>query len=154
VVIEFARGGPEGAVLPLEAPHGYAYSFSQLSAEILQHAVVLYVWVTPEDSRRRNRERASPGAEASVLHHCVPEEVMRSNYGCDDMRWLIDHSEREGTITVRKGGVTFHVPAAIYDNRNDLTIFRQGNPTMWPADEAADVHTALQRAFDTLVSSV
>ena len=31
LVIEFARGGPDGASMPLESPFGYAYSIAQLS---------------------------------------------------------------------------------------------------------------------------
>lgn len=152
VVIEFSRGGPDDASVPLSPPHGYAYSLSQLSTEILQRAVVLYVWVTPEDSRRRNRERAKPGGEGSSLHHCVPEEVMRSNFGTDDMRWLVDHGERVGRISVHTSGSTFHLPTAIYDNRDDLMMFQRRDPTTWPQDEVAQVRNALAEAFETLAT--
>ena len=60
VIIEFARGGPEGSALPLSPPYGYRYALSLLSDEILDRASILYVWVDPEESRKRNVERALP----------------------------------------------------------------------------------------------
>jgi hypothetical protein len=151
VVIEFARGGPEGSDLPLDPPHGYAHSLSQLSAEILRRAAVLYVWVTPEDSRRRNKQRAQPGAEGSILHHGVPERAMKANYGIDDMGWLIDHCEQPGTITVQAHDSTFHLPVACFDNRRDLTLFELDDPATWPPKEVDQVHNALQEAFAGLI---
>src|SRR5207244_10272808 len=44
VVIEFARGGPAGAPLPLAAPMGYAHSLAALSPAILGRAAILYIW--------------------------------------------------------------------------------------------------------------
>ena len=77
--------------MPIEPPHGYPYSLGQLSPEILDRASILYVWVTPEESRRRNNERARPGrdGDASILHHGVPEAVMLGDYGTDDLPWLM-----------------------------------------------------------------
>jgi hypothetical protein len=152
VVIEFARGGPEDASLPLEPPYGYAHSLSLLSAEILRRAAVLYVWVTPEDSRRRNRQRAQPGAEGATLHHAVPEAAMRTDYGIDDMEWLIDHSKRPGTISVQAHGSMFQVPIACFDNRRDLTLFQLDDPATWPLSEVEEVHASLREAFAQLVA--
>ena len=152
VVIEFARGGPEGSNLPLDPPHGYAHSLSLLSAEILRRAAVLYLWVTPEDSRRRNQERARPGEEGSILHHGVPETAMRAYYGIDDMEWLIDQSEQPGTITVRAHESTFHLPIARFDNRRHLTLFQPDDSTAWPSRQDEEVHAALREAFARLVT--
>jgi hypothetical protein len=153
VVIEFARGGPEGSNLPLDPPHGYAHSLSLLSPEMLRRAAVLYLWVTPEDSRRRNQERARPGEDGSILHHGVPETVMRAQFGIDDMRWLIDHSEQPGTISVAAHDSTFHVPFACFDNRRELTLFQRDDPTTWPPRQAEEIHAALHEAFAGLVTN-
>ena len=152
VVVEFARGGPEGAPLPLNAPHGYRYSLSLLSREILSTASILYVWVTPEESRRRNIERAQPGIgdDASILHHGVPETVMRQDYGTDDMMWLVEDSDRPGTIRVDAHGTVYHLPVAVFDNRIDKTSFLRADIETWPADAVALLHRDLTAAFRKL----
>lgn len=148
VVIEFARGGPKGSNLPLDPPYGYAHSLSLLSAEMLRRAAVLYLWVTPEESRRRNQERARPGENGSILHHCVPETVMKAYYGIDDMGWLIDQSEQPGTITVRTHESIFYLPIARFDNRRNLPLFEHGDATTKLAGrQSEEVHAALREAF-------
>jgi hypothetical protein len=155
VLIEFARGGPQDATLPLDAPHGYRYSLSQLSPGILEKAAILYVWVTPEESRRRNIERARPGIEgdASILHHGVPELVMRQDYGVDDMMWLIEQSDRPGTVRVEAHTTTYHLPVAVFDNRIDHTSFLREDPDDWPVETVTALHGRLQQAFATLRSA-
>ena len=152
VVIEFARGGPEGAGMPLPPPLGYRHSLSLLDPEILSRAGILYVWVTPEESRRRNRERALPGPEgdASILHHGVPEAVMRADYGVDDMAWLLETSGRPGLVTVEAGGRRFEVPAARFDNRDDATSFLRDDPASWPPGRVAALHSRLRSALAPL----
>jgi hypothetical protein len=154
VVIEFARGGPEDARLPLDAPHGYQYSLGQLSPKILENAAILYVWVTPEESRRRNIERAHPGidGDASILHHGVPEQVMRQDYGVDDMMWLIDNSDRPGTVRIEAHMTTYHLPVAVFDNRVDHTSFLRDDPETWPADAVGALHRELSEALTSLRS--
>lgn len=149
VVIEFARGGPDGAALPLTPPRGYSYSLGQLSDEILARSSILYVWVTPEESRRRNIERAQPGrnGDASILHHGVPETVMRRNYGSDDLLWLVDQSDRAGTVRIRTGDGVFHPPVAVFDNRVDKTSFLRADPDDWPQESVATLHRELVAAF-------
>jgi len=151
VVIEFARGGPDGASLPLDPPYGYAYSLAQLSDEIRSRSSILYVWVTPEESRRRNDERARPGrdGDASILHHGVPEAVMLGDYGTDDLPWLI---EAGGGSCVRVGDApdTTAIPVAVFDNRVDHTSFLRAEPEDWPAGKVAALHRELRSAFDRL----
>lgn len=150
MVIEFARGGPHGSAMPLEAPFGYRYSIGLLSPEILRKAVILYVWVTPEESRGKNLARTDPNDPGSILHHGVPMEVMMKDYGCDDMDWLEENSETKGTLTISAGGKKYNIPAARFDNRVDKTSFIRDDKKMWrPADVKA-VHDGLKAALDKL----
>jgi hypothetical protein len=153
VVIEFARGGPAGALMPLEPPRGYAYSLGQLSSEILDRASILYVWVMPEESRRRNDERARPGREgdASILHHGVPEAVMLGDYGTDDMPWLIEQAGGDA-VRIGSGDDPIVIPTAVFDNRSDHTSFLRADPELWPPEQVEALHKELGGAFDRLTS--
>jgi hypothetical protein len=154
IVVEFARGGPEGSTPPLPPPLGYQHSLARLDPAILATAAILYVAVDPHQSRRRNRERSIPGPEgdASILFHGVPEEVMRRDYGMDDFGWLLDRAEVPGTVTVEHATAgTFHVPAVAFDNRDDRTSFLRADPSAWPAPAVAALHRALSAALDALV---
>ncbi|MCA9671375.1 MAG: hypothetical protein KC503_37515 [Myxococcales bacterium] len=150
VVIEFARGGAEGASMPLEAPRGYAYSLSRLSDEILSRASVLYIWVTPEESRRKNVERADPNDPGSILHHGVPEAVMRQEYGCDDIGYLVERAKTAGTVEVEAHGKTYVLPLARLDNRQDLTSFVRGDRDVWPEQNVAALYGGLSEALTSL----
>jgi hypothetical protein len=154
VLIEFARGGPEGTEPPLPDPHGYGYSLRHLSPEVLRGAAALYVWVTPEESRRRNVDRAVPGIEgdASILHHGVPEVVMRGDYGVDDFLWLMDRGGGDA-IEVAAHGATFTIPAAVFDNRTDHTSFLRADDTEWDPALIEGLHAALAHSFDSLASA-
>ena len=147
VVMEFARGGPEGSSLPLPAPYGYGYALSLLSNEILERASILYVWVDPEESRRKNVERAMPGrdGDASTLHHGVPEAVMRNDYGTDDLMWLL--AEGGGSfVFVEKEEQRYALPTGVFDNRNDLTSFLRGEPSSWSTFELRQLHREVVNA--------
>ena len=151
VVIEFARGGPEGTEPPLPEPHGYAYSLRFLSDAIVERTSALHVWVTPEESRRRNVERAKPGpdGDASILHHGVPEVVMRGDYGVDDFPWLLQQGGGDAIEVMRADG-TARIPAAVFDNRTDHTSFLRADASEWDPTQVADLHTELEAAFATL----
>jgi hypothetical protein len=151
VLIEFARGGPEGTEPPLPDPHGYAFSLRYLSPDILRRASALYVWVTPEESRRRNDDRAMPGLEgdASILHHGVPEIVMRGDYGVDDFLWLLDTGGGDAIDVVTQDGI-FSVPAAVFDNRVDHTSFLRADHSEWDPALVGELHPALAEAFGAL----
>ncbi|MFO8072030.1 MAG: hypothetical protein R6V85_09170 [Polyangia bacterium] len=149
-VIEFARGGPQGTAPPLPPHHGYAASLPRLSSELLERAAILYIQVTPEQSRAKNRQRSRPGEDGSILFHGVPENVLRSEYGSDDIQWLIERSDLPDTVQVEARGRVFRLPAAIMDNRGDLTTFLRGEPESWREESAAALGDALAAAFRRL----
>ncbi len=150
IVIEFARGGPEGSTMPLPAPFGYGYSLGLLSPRILERAAELYIWVTPEESRRKNIARTDPNDPGSILHHGVPEAVMRGDYGCDDMEWLLGQSDRQNTLRIAAHGRSFYLPVARFDNRVDRTSFVRGEPKKWAPADVQALHAGLRDAFAVL----
>lgn len=154
IVIEFARGGPDGSSLPLADPLGYLASLRRLSAELLARASILYIWVTPEESRRKNYERTDPNDPGSILNHGVPIEVMMKDYGCDDMAWLIEHSDKPGTVKVERDGRTFHVPIARFDNRVDRTTFVRGPRDAWDPQKVLKLREGMRSALATLAESL
>ncbi|MFA6092656.1 MAG: hypothetical protein WCU88_06640 [Elusimicrobiota bacterium] len=153
LVIEFARGGPQGSSMPLTPPFGYRHSLSLLDEELLRRACILYVWVEPEESRRKNRARTDPSDPGSILHHGVPEEVMLSDYGCDDMDWLLSRSGMPDSVRVETSSGSFLLPAARFDNREDKTSFLRAEPAQWRPQDVAAVRSGLKSAFDSLAES-
>lgn len=153
LVIEFARGGPEGSSMPLEAPHGYRYSLSKLSPELLSSGKVLYIWVTPEESRRKNEARADPDDPGSILHHGVPEYVMRNEYGCDDMDWLESQASKPGTLPIERDGKRYDLPIARFDNRVDRTSFVREDAADWKEEDVRPLHDGLAGALATLAKA-
>ncbi|MBI4178406.1 hypothetical protein HY522_03150 [bacterium] len=150
LIIECARGGPAGAAMPLPEPLGYRYSLSRFSEEILRKTVILYIWVTPEESRRKNEARIDPNDPGSILHHGVPHEVMMKDYGCDDIEWLLDTSSRPGTATIQAHGKSFQVPVGRFDNRVDKTSFLRGDTSSWKPEDVRAVHEGLKEALNRL----
>ncbi|MBM4371180.1 MAG: hypothetical protein FJ098_05975 [Deltaproteobacteria bacterium] len=164
IFVEAARGGAHGAAMPLVPPRGYAYALSKLSDRILDHAVVLYIRVDPAESRRKNRDRGRPNAQGSILHHMVPLEVMLGEYGCDDMDHLLatsskpDHIQVDRLIVVKNeegeerfAEKTWHLPAAAFDNRADLTTFvRRSQEPDWPAADVDRIHRELLQVLAIL----
>ena len=153
IVIEFARGGADGSPLPLPAPFGYQYALSRLSNEILAKSSILYIWVTPEESRRKNSERADPDDPGSILHHSVPNAVMYGDYGSDDMAYLLEQSDTPGTIQVVKAEQSFRLPLGRFDNRLDRTTFIRDDSSRWPAESIAALRAGLAEAFAPLTHS-
>ncbi|GKT35919.1 hypothetical protein ADUPG1_008981 [Aduncisulcus paluster] len=158
VVIEFARGGPHGSTFPLPEPFGYQYSFSRLSPLILERAAILYVWVTPEQSRAKNVARAmekagDPTTVALSLNHGVPHAVMMGDYGCDDMVYLESVSGKPSTIkiTCAADKKDYFMPIGKFDNRDDKTTFARGPKAEWKTEDVAAISKGLEDAFKGLV---
>lgn len=151
LVVEFARGGPAGASMPLPHPLGYRASLAALDDHLLERAAVLYVWVEPAESRRRNQERARPGrgGDASILHHGVPQRVMELDYGTDDIDWLESQARRPRTIPVRH----HDIPFARFDNRVDQTSFLRADPPEWDPAEVATLHADLATSLQQLAAA-
>jgi hypothetical protein len=106
--------------------------------------------VTPEESRRRNRERRIATDPGSILHHAVPDEVMRQEYGCDDVDWLLTISETPHRIRIPSKEGTFSVPLVRFDNRADRTSFLRGDPASWDPEDVERLHAMLRASFDRL----
>jgi hypothetical protein len=162
VVIECARGGPNGAAFPLTPPQGYGAAFAQLSEAILERAAVLYIQVEPAESRRKNVERGKPDGAGSILHHSVPLEVMLGEYGTDDMAYLRGLSPRPDTIAVERvfedapgrfRSRTFLLPVAFFDNRQDKTTFVRKDRATWATADVDALHRELTRAMATLAKA-
>ena len=105
-LIEFARGGENGI---FEA-------MSYLHEDILKRATLLYIKVSYEESVRKNRRRAKPGMEDSILHHSLPDEKMDFYYKTNDWEKLAaknpDYIEVKG----------FKVPYAVFENEPEKTL--------------------------------
>lgn len=160
VVMEFARGGPHGSPFPIIPPRGYASALQTLAPEILEGACILYVKVTPEQARKKNIERGRPSEQGSILFHSVPAEVMLADYGCDDIEWLMEQSDRPNTIRVervvqeedRYVVKVYYVPVAIFDNTGDLTTFVRGPKEDWPIESIRALHDGLASAMAPLLN--
>ncbi len=153
LVIEFARGGAADSSMPLPAPFGYNYSLGRLAPEILADASILYIWTTPEESRRKNAERTNPDDPGSILHHGVPIEVLLNDYGCDDMDWLESSSDKPGLVNIgTSGGGSHYLPMARFDNRVDKTSFLRNEPSSWTKDQVSQLHSGLLGALQQLAN--
>ncbi len=150
IVLEFARGGADKSSMPLTPPFGYQHSLSLLSKNILSRSAVLYIWVTPEESRRKNDARADPNDPGSILHHGVPLEVMMKDYGCDDMEYLLAQADQPDTIKVQAQGENYNLPVAFFDNRIDKTTFIREDPAAWKKEDKDAIHDSLAVAFEKL----
>lgn len=154
LIIECARGGPDGAEMPLKDGYGYIYTLPLLSDEILNDAAILYIWVTPEESRRKNQERANPDDPGSNLFHGVPIKVMLDEYGCDDMSYLVEQSDVTNTVKVeKKNGSSWNVPIGIFDNRVDKTSFLRADKEDWSESQIKEMTESVKNATDAMWSN-
>ncbi len=123
-IIEFSRGGDRG----------YEEGLPCLCDEILDRAAILYIKVSFEESLRRNRKRARPGLEDSILYHSLPDEKLRLYYGVDDWDRLSGGRD-DGTVEVRGRRLAF----ANMRNEPEVT------------DDPAKLGPALLSAFGKLI---
>ncbi len=104
-LVEFARGGE----------NGFAEAFSFLHEEILKRAGIIYIGVSYDESVRKNRRRARPGLEDSILYHSLPDEKMAFYYKTND--WPMLASADPAFITIK--GIK--VPYAVFQNEPEKT---------------------------------
>lgn len=105
-MLEFSRGSEHG---------GYAEAFKHLSDEVLEHAVIIYVRVSYEESLRKNRRRFNPDKPDSILEHGLNDEKMERLYRDDDFASIT--SGDSGLIKIRG----HNVPFAVFPNEDDVT---------------------------------
>ena len=123
IILEFSRGGE----------NGFGEAFAYLSDEIVQRAAIVYVSVSFEESLRRNRRRACPGLEGSILYHSLSDDKMESYYKVNDWDKL-SGGKNEGVIEI-KG---HRVPFAVFQNEPEKT------------DDPAKLGPALEEVFGRL----
>ena len=121
-VVEFSRGGE----------NGFAEAFSFLHKEILKRAGIIYIKVSYEESKRKNRRRARPGMEDSILYHSLPDEKMEFYYKSND--W--DALQAKNPNFIEMNG--FKVPYTVFENEPEKT------------DDPAKLGAELERAAGKL----
>lgn len=146
IIIEFSRGGNDGASMPLTSTFGYQYTYSMLSPDLLRNAAVLYIWVTPEESRRKNDARYDPNNPGSSINHKTPDKVMMYDYGCDDILYMKEVSDREDTLCVDAWGEKFYLPVGVFDNREDKTTQFRGDKSTWDEKAVKETVEAVSNA--------
>lgn len=104
-LVEFARGGE----------NGFAEAFSFLHEAVLKRAGIIYIKVSYEESVRKNRRRARPGLEDSILYHSLPDEKMEYYYKTNDWDKLVAKNPKYIDI---KG---YKVPYAVFENEPEKT---------------------------------
>jgi len=108
-LIEFSRGQEHG---------GYRSAFAHLSRPILEHAALVYVDVSWEESLRKNRKRANPDRPDSLLEHSLPDEKLERLYRQTDWEAV---SRADPRYLAIQG---LRVPYAVFDNADDVTSLR------------------------------
>lgn len=150
IIIECSRGGRDGNPMPLKGTEGYQYYFPWLSYDLLKGAAILYIQVDPAESRRKNEARFDPNDPGSSLHHGTPLKVMLNDYGCDDMTYLKEQSDKPDTVAVKKGNDTIYLPIGIIDNRVDKTTFLREDKSTWPQDKTEVITKVIHDATDAM----
>jgi len=105
-VFEFARGSQHG---------GWKEAYSYLSDDVLKKAGIMYINVPWEESLRKNRKRARPGKEDSILHHSLEDKKMEWMYKESDWEEISAKDPNYLSINNQK------VPYTVFDNMPDKT---------------------------------
>jgi len=105
-LIEFSRGSEHG---------GYKTAFQHLSDDVLKKAGIVFINVSYEESKRKNRRRFNPDRPDSILEHGLPDEKLEKLY--KEIDWEEISSEHPGFITI-KG---HKVPYVIFQNEPEIT---------------------------------
>ena len=106
-LVEFARGTEHG---------GFRQAFQNLTREVLEHAAILYIDVSYEESLRKNRKRFNPDRPDSILEHGLPDEKMERIYR--DVDWAeISDGYPLGSLMIQK----IEVPFVVFENEDDVT---------------------------------
>lgn len=106
VIIEFSRGKEHG---------GYQAAYQHFSAKMLSQAASLYIDVSWEESRRKNRIRFNPDRPDSILEHGMSDEKMERLYRDDDWHEFTDGDPAYLAVHGIK------IPYVVFDNEDDLT---------------------------------
>lgn len=140
LLVEFARGDQKDQLLPL--PYGYERCYAALDNDILRRAAILYIKVSPAESRRRNIRRADPTDPGSLLKHGVPEPQMERWYAKDDIAPLMEKGPA-GSVRVKD----FTLPIGVFDNEQEKTAFIH-DPKPWKQADCDRLGGALKSALD------
>jgi len=120
VVLEFSRGAEQG---------GYRAAYQHLSRSVLERAACLYVRVSYEESRRKNRKRFNPRRPDSILEHSLSDEKLERIYQDDDWEaFTSGHPERIEVQGLR-------LPYVVFENEDDVTT-GGGGPLLTRLEQA------------------
>jgi hypothetical protein len=161
IIFEFARGGTKGCdpSKPLTPPFGYEYSLSLFDKRILMNAAILYIWVTPEQSKQKAFQREKEGKEGKSqtvstqlsLNHGIAETVLDKEYGMDDFDYLLSKSPEKNYVPITRDDVEYKIKAGRLDNRKDLTSDFRKPQNEWTKEQCDNMFNALKSAFDSLL---
>ncbi len=105
-IFEFSRGGKDA----------FKEAYEHLSDFVLSQAAIVYIAVSYEESSRKNKRRARPGEEGSILYHSLPQSKMDHYYKIND--WNdISNGALDGYMNIRG----FKVPYAVLPNEPEVT---------------------------------
>ena len=105
-LLEFSRGTEHG---------GYKAAFDHLSEDIIRKAALVYIDVSYEESKRKNRRRFNPNKPDSILEHGLPDEKLERLYRRVDWEEV---SRSDPHFLIIKG---FKVPYVIFHNEPEIT---------------------------------